>query len=349
MAVYGYTKNYKLIKPQFDTDTWHDYEYDNLDTIDAVLSAIFASGDWQGFWKTNTHYDAGGVVIDRDTDTMYKVLVEHTTTENTFALEQAAHPTYYELWSPNDLAESWAIKMDGKVSYTDFSSKAHAISEGLTPDGSSKEWAISATVIGDTGEYSSKYYATLSRDTYDAIVTNPDVINVSANIEDIKDVSSVSREVKIVADNIDQLERVRFGLRKIEFSASDWTLLGSLYQIVYGASNIIVAVYKNRGDGESDLVTNINIRSIPDNIVMFSQEAFDGYVLVADTAEISTYIHNQDTPSDVWVINHNLHRYPEVICVDDNGVEFEKKTVYNNSDQCVCYMNNMLSGKAYLN
>ena len=160
MAVYGYTKNYKLIKPQFDTDTWHDYEYDNLDTIDAVLSAIFASGDWQGFWKTNTHYDAGGGVIDRDTDTMYKIMVEHTTSEDTFAEEFAAHPTYYELWSPNNLAKDWAIKMDGVVSNTDYSSKAYSISSGLIDDGSAKEWAIeTGDSIGTTGEYSAKKHA----------------------------------------------------------------------------------------------------------------------------------------------------------------------------------------------
>ena len=63
MAIYGYTKNYKLIKPKYDTDTWHDYEYDNLDTIDAVLSAIYASGNWKGFWATNTAYVVGDVVI----------------------------------------------------------------------------------------------------------------------------------------------------------------------------------------------------------------------------------------------------------------------------------------------
>ena len=161
MAIYGYTKNYKLIKPQFDTDTWHDYIYDNLDTIDAVLSAIFASGDWQGFWKTNTHYDVGGVVIDRATDTMYKVMVEHTTSEATFAEEFAAHPTYYELWSPNNLAEDWAIKIDGQVSNVDYSSKAYAISSALIDDGSSKEWAIkTGGTIGTTGEYSAKKHAT---------------------------------------------------------------------------------------------------------------------------------------------------------------------------------------------
>ena len=160
MAIYGYTKNYKLIKPQFDTDTWHDYIYDNLDTIDAIMSAIYASGNWQGFWKKNTHYNVGDVVIDQDTDTMYKVLVEHTTSENTFALEQAAHPTYYELWSPNNLAKSWAIKMDGVVDYTDYSAKAYAISSDLIDDGSAKEWAIKTDdSVGTTGEYSAKKHA----------------------------------------------------------------------------------------------------------------------------------------------------------------------------------------------
>ena len=133
MAIYGYTKNYKLIKPQFNTDTWHDYIYDNLDTIDAVMSAIYASGNWKGFWATNTVYAAGDVIIDQATDTMYKVMVDHTTSTSTFSAEWEAHPTYYELWSPNNLAEDWAIKMDDKVSYTDYSSKAYAVSSGLIP------------------------------------------------------------------------------------------------------------------------------------------------------------------------------------------------------------------------
>lgn len=145
MAIYGYTKNYKLIKPKYDTDTWHDYEYDNLDTIDAVLSAIYASGDWKGFWATNTAYVVGDVVIDKDTDTMYKVMVDHTTSGGSFAEGQTNHPDYYELWSPNNLAESWATKTDGKVSNTDYSAKAYAISSGLISEGSAKEWATTAS------------------------------------------------------------------------------------------------------------------------------------------------------------------------------------------------------------
>ena len=183
MAIYGYTKNYKLIKPQFDTDTWHDYVYDNLDTIDAIMSAIYSSGNWQGFWKKNTHYNAGDVVIDQDTDTMYKVLVEHTTSENTFALEQAAHPTYYELWSPNDLAESWAIKMDGLVDYTDYSSKAYAISSELIDDGSAKEWAIKTdNSIGTTGEYSAKKHATDAASSASTAISQASAASASATL-----------------------------------------------------------------------------------------------------------------------------------------------------------------------
>lgn len=128
MSVHGYTKNYKLIKPKFDADTWHDHEYDNLDTIDAVLSAIYASGDWQGFWKNNTSYKAGSVVIDKDTDTMYKVVADHTTDGNvTFAEYMFNHPEYYQLWSPNNLAQDWAIKDDGLADNQDYSAKAYAV------------------------------------------------------------------------------------------------------------------------------------------------------------------------------------------------------------------------------
>lgn len=216
MAVHGYTKNYKLIKPQFDTDTWHDYEYDNLDTIDAVLSAIFASGDWKGFWKTNTHYSVGGVVIDRATDTMYKIMVEHTSSAATFSEEQAAHPDYYELWSPNDLAESWATKTDDKVAYTDYSAKAYAVSSGLTEDGSAKEWAISSGAIGNTGEYSAKKYATDAHNDYISMTTNANVAAVGSNINNVNAVGQSISSVNTVANNISDVNTAALNIEAIK-------------------------------------------------------------------------------------------------------------------------------------
>ena len=208
MAIYGYTKNYKLIKPQYDSDTWHDYEYDNLDTIDAVLSAIYASGNWKGFWATNTAYVVGDVVIDRDTDTMYKVIIGHTTSEATFAAEQTAHPDYYELWSPNNLAESWATKTDGKVSNEDYSAKAYAISSGLIDDGSAKEWAIGSGAIGNTNEYSAKKYATDAHNDYISITTNPNVVAVSSNINNVNSVGQSISNVNTVASNVSSVNTV---------------------------------------------------------------------------------------------------------------------------------------------
>lgn len=147
MGIRGYTKNYKLIKPEYNTDTWHDYEYDNLDTIDAVLSAIYASGDWQGFWQNDTNYKAGSVVIDKDTDTMYKVVSDHTTDGNvTFAEYMFNHPEYYQLWSPNNLAKDWAIKDDGLADNQDYSAKAYAVGGVGTETNNAKYYSEQAGI-----------------------------------------------------------------------------------------------------------------------------------------------------------------------------------------------------------
>lgn len=256
MAIYGYTKNYKLIKPQFDTDTWHDYMYDNLDTIDAVLSAIFASGDWQGFWKSNTHYNVGGVVIDRDTDTMYKVMVEHTTSEATFAEELAAHPTYYELWSPNNLAEDWAIKMDGVVSNVDYSSKAYAISTDLIDSGSAQEWAIKSGAIGTTGEYSAKKYATDAHNDYISMTTDANVVAVGTNITNVNTVSSNISDVNTTATNVSSVNTVAGNISRVGLVADD---ISSVHTVAIDISNVIdVAANKTNIDTVATNISDVN-------------------------------------------------------------------------------------------
>lgn len=220
MAIYGYTKNYKLIKPKYDTDTWHDYEYDNLDTIDAVLSAIYASGNWKGFWATNTDYVVGDVVIDRDTDTMYKVMVEHTTSAGSFAAEWTAHHNYYELWSPNNLAESWATKTDDKVSNTDYSAKAYAISSGLINDGSAKEWAIGSGAIGTTNEYSAKKYATDAHNDYISMTSDANVVAVGSNITNVNAVGQSISSVNTVANNVSSVNTVAGSISDVNTVAS---------------------------------------------------------------------------------------------------------------------------------
>lgn len=63
----------------------------------------------------------------------------------------------------------------------------------------------------------------------------------------------------------------------------------------------------------------------------------------------SGYIHNQTTPSDNWVINHNLNKNPSITVVDSAGSEVEGAIVINSLNQITITFCGAFSGKAYLN
>ena len=60
-----------------------------------------------------------------------------------------------------DDAQDWAVKVDGIIDSTDYSSKAHAIGgSGVTSQtGPAKDWAIATGAVDSSGEFSSKKYA----------------------------------------------------------------------------------------------------------------------------------------------------------------------------------------------
>lgn len=144
-SIKGYTKNFKLIIPEFNIATWHDYIEENFRSIDALFQNLFGINGFSGMWKTNSSYTAGQVLfIGPDNDSQYegrlvKVLKDTTTGGySTFSEALAADPDAYEVFADAstatvyaELAKDWANKTDGTIH---------------TPEGV------------DTGEYSAKYY-----------------------------------------------------------------------------------------------------------------------------------------------------------------------------------------------
>lgn len=63
----------------------------------------------------------------------------------------------------------------------------------------------------------------------------------------------------------------------------------------------------------------------------------------------ATYIHTQLTPSDQWIIFHNLSKYPSVMIVDSGGTVIDTDIHYDNAVQLTVFFGSPTSGKAYLN
>ena len=80
----------------------------------------------------------------------------------------------------------------------------------------------------------------------------------------------------------------------------------------------------------------------------FSKNTYYG-VIEAQSAADKTYIHNQGSSSSVWVINHNLEKYPSVTIVDSGNNVVVGDISYNSTNQLTVTFNAPFSGKAYVN
>lgn len=169
-------------------------------------------GTFRGDWGASTSYQQRDIVKDTSTNNIFIANTAHTSsgaqplTSNTDSakwdlLVDAASATTSATNAASsattaeghaDDAQDWAVKVNGIVEATDYSSKAWAIGgTGVTDTanrGAAKEWATAAeddTVDGT--EYSAKHYsikaaASATAAAQDAVDTAADVVTTNADV-----------------------------------------------------------------------------------------------------------------------------------------------------------------------
>lgn len=163
----------------------------------------FASGTagWQdlttffnitGAYSSSTTYNNFDVVTVANNDVY---IVHGLTSGTTFSTESAfTSSSNTEKLVDVSGAQDWAVKTNGIVQSTDYSSKAYAIG-GTGVDngsGSAKDWAIKTSgTVGNTSEYSAKYWA-----------TSANVVTVATGIANINTVATAIANVNTVATDI---------------------------------------------------------------------------------------------------------------------------------------------------
>lgn len=68
-----------------------------------------------------------------------------------------------------------------------------------------------------------------------------------------------------------------------------------------------------------------------------------------DNAKDKNYVHYQISASNIWVINHNLKKYPSISIVDSGNNVVVGNYIYNSIDQLTITFTASFSGKAYIN
>ena len=97
MAANTTTTNYNFNLTDFDKIPWHTEEHNNWHIIDALLARYIAVGSVKGAWENALAVTVGSRYIDTDTDTIWEVLVAHTTASTgIFAADRTANSSYWK-------------------------------------------------------------------------------------------------------------------------------------------------------------------------------------------------------------------------------------------------------------
>ena len=97
MAATNTTTNFSLNLTDFDKIPWGEEEHNNWHILDAVMARFITVSNIKGAWENALAVVVGDRYIDTDADTIYEVLIAHTTpSAGTFAAARAAASTQWQ-------------------------------------------------------------------------------------------------------------------------------------------------------------------------------------------------------------------------------------------------------------
>ena len=93
---------------------------------------------------------------------------------------------------------------------------------------------------------------------------------------------------------------------------------------------------------------NLSLQFVSGNGVI-KNNSYYGLLISANTITDKTHRHIQSLPSDTWIINHNLNKYPSVTVQDSAGSIVIGELTYNNKNTITLTFSGAFSGEAHLN
>lgn len=104
------TSNFNFELIPFDTIPWHQKEHDNWHIADSVFARFVSVNNMKGVWNNATVVALGEKYVDSEADTIWEVLLAHTTASTgTFSADRTANPSYWQgITVDQSSAGTWA-------------------------------------------------------------------------------------------------------------------------------------------------------------------------------------------------------------------------------------------------
>ena len=146
------TTNFSFNLTDFDKIPWHTEAHNNWHLVDALLARYLSVSNVKGVWQNALAVTVGERYIDGTTDTIWEVLVSHTTSSTlTFTADRTANSTYWQSVSVDvSFAGTWTA---------------------------GKEYTVNSFVV-DSRRYGVVAVAHTAVTSYDTGVTNGDIVTL---------------------------------------------------------------------------------------------------------------------------------------------------------------------------